>query len=304
MSYRIAITGSTGLVGTAAFEYFRGQGHQVTRVVRPQTKNVSDAAVIVWNIADSIIDEEKLEGQDIVIHLAGASIAGKRWDADYKRELFSSRVDTTKFLCETLARLKRKPKVLLSASAVGFYGAQLSVEVMDERSPLGKDFLAQVCPHWEAATAPAAAAGIRVCRMRFGVVLSDKGGALAKMLPPFKAGLGGPLGSGAQMMSWIALNEIPPIMEHLIGQEAISGPVNVVAPQSVSNKEFTKHFGAALHRPAIFPMPAFAVKLLFGEMGETCLLKGQNAVPKVLNDSRYSFKYATIDAGLKAALTS
>jgi uncharacterized protein len=303
MPYRIAVTGSTGLVGTQTLEYFQGQGHQLSRIVRPQTKDVvAGNDTISWDIPDALIEEEKLEGQDVIIHLAGASIAGAKWTAEYKRTLFSSRVDTTRFLCETLAKLKRKPKVLLSASAVGYYGAQPPQDAMDERSPLGNDFLAQVCQHWEAATAPASDAGIRVCLMRFGVILSKKGGALQKMMPPFQAGVGGKLGSGQQMFSWIALDEIPYIMQHLIEHQEISGPVNVTAPHPVSNQEFTKQLGRVLHRPTVLPVPALAVKLHFGEMGETCLLSGQKVLPKVLKDSQYPFKYPTIDAGLSAAL--
>jgi len=301
MSYRIAITGSTGMIGTAVSDFFRRQGHPISRIIRKETKIDTDDNVIVWDIPSGVINATELEGHEVVIHFAGANISQK-WTAAHKRMLYCSRIDSTKLLANALAGLKNKPKLFLSASAIGFYGPHQSHENVDERTPLGHDYLAQICQHWEAATKEAQEAGIRVILMRTGVVLSNTGGALAQMLPIFKSGLGGKISSGKQMMSWIALDEIPMIINHMIEHEDISGPVNVVAPQPVSNKEFTRALGRVIKRPVIFPVPAFGIKMMFGEMGETLLLKGAKILPKRLNDTNYHFQYENVEKALKSCL--
>ena len=295
---KIAITGSGGLVGTALKKYFSARGDDVW----PLMRSAASEREIFWNPAKGQIEREKLEGLDAVIHLAGANIAGRRWSAAYKKTILASRVQPTRLLCEALAGLTQKPKVLLSASAVGYYGAHNPAEGVLEGTPAGNDFLAGVCRDWEEAATPATGAGIRTVAMRFGVVLSVKGGALKKMLPAFQLGLGGPLGSGKQMMSWVALAEIPKVAEFLLANESMSGPVNVVAPAPVTNACFTQALGKALKRPAFLPVPAFAVKLLFGEMGESLLLNGAAVLPGKLKEAGYSFRYPDIDAALRVSL--
>ncbi len=297
---RVAISGSSGLVGSQLVGYFRQQGAQVTRVVRQDADAKYGESIVRWNFLEQRIESEKLESHDVVIHLAGANIADKPWTVKYKSEISQSRIEGTAFLSQTLALLRRPPKVLLSASAVGFYGHHPSEEILDESSPQGQGFLPQLCGQWEKATQPAQ--GIRVIHMRFGLVLSNKGGGLAKMLPIFDIGLGGKLGNGRQMMSWIALSEIPFIILHLIQDPSIIGPVNVVSPHPVSNAEFTRILGKAIKRPTIVPVPAFAVRMMFGEMGNELLLKGARVLPARLQKSGYVFRYPDIASGLKSAL--
>ncbi len=298
----LAITGSSGLIGTAVTQYFYDRQCQVTRICRESTKDQSGSSIVHWDVPSQTIDTSNLEAVDVVIHLAGANIAARRWSTHYKSEILKSRVEGTGLLCRSLAQLKNPPKVLVSASAVGFYGIQESSNPLDELSLRGDGFLSDVCAQWEAATQPALDAGVRIVHLRFGMVLSTRGGALAKMLPPFRFGLGGPMGCGRQMISWVALEEIPPILAHIISHDHIRGAVNVVSPQAVSNLEFTKTLGRVIHRPTIFPIPSFGVKLLFGEMGETLLCGGQNVMPKKLIDDGYDFQYASLEQALKACL--
>ncbi len=298
MPLRIAITGATGLVGSKVLPFFKDKGHLVVPITR---QALLAPPCIVWDPDAGQLDPEQMEGFDVVIHLAGTNV-GERWDGAYKQSILTSRVNGTRLLCTTLAKLKRKPKLLIAASAVGFYGNHMPDTILDEKSPNGSDFLADVCRQWELETKPAQDAGIRVVNTRFGVVLNKKGGALAKMWLPFQLGMGGVLGSGRQMMSWIALDEIPLVMEHLIAKEDISGAVNVVSPNAVSNKEFTKVLGRVIKRPTIFPVPAVGVKLLFGEMGQTLLLEGSRVVPKRLEQSGYQFKYADLKSALEKAV--
>jgi len=300
----IAITGSTGLIGSAATEYLRGLGHTVTRIGRPETQVSSGEKTIPWDIDTGDVYIPDFAGQEAVIHLAGANVAGQKWTRSYKRKILESRVNGTRLLCQTLAQFKLPPKVICSASAVGVYGMQDASRVLDESAEPANDFLANVCRQWEEATQPAVDVGIRVVHMRFGVVLSAQGGALAKMLPPFKLGLGGPIGSGNQIMSWIALEEIPRVIEYLITHDGLSGPVNVVAPGAVSNKEFARVLGEVLKRPAVLPLPSVAVKILLGEMGRTLLLGGQNVVPKKLMFSGYAFKYPSLEETLRVSLSN
>ena len=302
MSLRIAITGSTGLVGSKLIPFLIGQSHDVTEISRMSSlKDARQTKLITWDPTAQRLDPEQMEGFDVVIHLAGTNV-GERWDGDYKKSILESRVNGTRLLCSTLSKLKRKPKVLLSASAVGYYGNHAPELILDEASSKGKGFLPDVCQAWEDETKIAKDAGIRTVNMRFGVVLSKSGGALAKMWVPFQLGLGGVLGSGQQMMSWVAIDEIPLIIAHLIKNEGLSGAVNVVSSNPVSNKEFTKVLGQAIKRPTVFPVPAFMVKLLFGEMGQTLLLEGNRVMPKRLLDSGYAFKYSDLNIALTKAI--
>ena len=290
---KIAITGSTGLVGSALVPFLNTGGHHVTRIVRTSTTE-ADA---VWNSGAGQIDATRLEGLDAVVHLAGENIAARRWNAEQKARIRDSRVKGTKLLCETLAKLQRPPRVLISASAIGYYGDQGDRELSEE-SPSGSGFLPDVCREWEAATEAAKKSGIRVVQLRFGVILSPGGGALAKMLTPFRLGLGGRIGNGRQWMSWIALDDVVGCIHHALATESMHGPVNVVAPRPVTNREFTKTLGKVLWRPTLFPMPGFMARLAFGEMADELLLGSTRVLPRVLLDSMYRFLYGDLESAL------
>jgi uncharacterized protein (TIGR01777 family) len=302
MKMWIAITGATGLVGTELAEKLSARGHQITKVTREQKGDKRSDHVVTWNPARGEIDAAGLEGHEVVIHLAGENISSGRWTEKKKKRILSSRVEGTTLLCQTLARLKQRPKVLLSASAIGFYGLQPADVGLDETSPAGDDFLARVCMEWERATLAAQEAGIRVVYMRFGMILSQKGGALAKMLPAFRLGAGGKIGDGKQIVSWVALEEIPLIAEHLIKEESISGPVNVVSPRPVSNEVFTRRLGEVLHRPAFISLPAGLMRMLFGEMADALLLGGSRVLPRRLLESGYQFAYSDLKETLQHIL--
>ncbi len=300
MSLRIAITGATGLVGSKLIPYFHSEGHQVVQITRQASLKGASTPFITWDPDAGKMDESRMEGMDAVIHLAGTNVAGY-WTPSYKQQILDSRVNGTRLLCATLAGLKRKPKVLLSASAVGYYGNHAPDVVLDEQSPKGRGFLSDVCEYWERETQIASKAGIRVVNMRFGVILSKDGGALGKMKIPFQLGLGGVLGSGKQMMSWVALDEIPAVVSHLINVD-IKGAVNVVSPNPVSNKEFTKVLGEVIKRPTVLLVPALGIKLLFGEMGQEMLLSGSRVVPARLQKANYQFRYPALRAALEKAM--
>jgi uncharacterized protein (TIGR01777 family) len=302
ISYNIAISGSTGLVGSAMIDRYKKLGHDIVRMIRPKAKLKGEDPFIIWNIQNKKIDLESLEGLDAVVHLAGANVAGKRWSQSYKDLIYSSRVQGTEFLSRSLAQLKKPPKVFICASAIGYYGNQPAQVELTEDSPAGNDFLARVCVDWEAATKPAAEAGIRVVNMRLGTVMSPQGGALAKMLPPFKFGLGGKIGDGQQIMSWVSVDEIPEAILFFIQNEQISGPVNVVGPHPVTNTQFTEIFGRVLGRPTVFPMPKKIVEIIFGEMGRALLLGGQKVLPKKLQDGGYHFLYHSLESALNDLL--
>jgi uncharacterized protein (TIGR01777 family) len=256
---------------------------------------------VLWNPARGELDAAELEGHDAAIHLAGDPIAEGRWTEEKKRRIRDSRVQGTSLLAGTLAKLKTPPRVLLSASAVGYYGDR-GAETLTEASATGTDFLSGVCREWEAATEAAKAAGIRVVRLRFAVVFSGTGGALAKMLTPFKLGAGGKLGSGKQYMSWIALDDALGAILHALAHEELEGAVNVVAPQQVTNAEFTKTLGGVLGRPTLFAVPAFAARLAFGEMADAALLASQRAEPSRLKATNYQFKYPELEGALRHAV--
>jgi len=290
----IALSGSTGLVGRALTPLLTASGWSVRPLVRKET---SDANAILMDVAANRIDVEKLEGVDAVVHLAGENI-GERWNAAKKKRILESRVLGTRLLCENLARLKRKPEVLACASATGFYGER-GDEVLTETSGPGAGFLADVCKEWEAATQAATDAGIRVVRLRLGVVLAPGGGALEKMLLPFKLCVGGVLGSGKQYWSWIDLADVTGAILHALKTQSLSGPVNVTAPAPATNHAFTKALGKVLGRPTVLPAPAFALKLMLGEMAQELLLTSTRAEPRALLASGYRFEYPELEGALR-----
>jgi uncharacterized protein (TIGR01777 family) len=296
---RVLVTGSSGLVGSALVPFLNSGGHRVTRLVRSKPRAAE--AYALWDPEAGTIDASSLEGLDAVVHLAGESIAAGRWTAARKARILESRVKGTNLLTGTLAGLSQPPKVLVSASAVGFYGDR-GEEVLREESSSGSGFLAEVCRQWEAATAPAAQVGIRVVHLRFGMILSAKGGALQKLLLPFRFGLGGRLGSGRQFMSWVALDDIVGAIHHALTTEELQGPVNAVSPTAVRNAEFTRTLGRVLRRPAVFPLPAFAARLAFGQMADELLLASQRVEPARLLASSYQFRFPELEAALKHLL--
>ena len=296
---KILVTGSSGLIGSALIPYLTAKGHQVIRLVRSQPK--TGANEIRWDPEKRIENAEGLEGIEAAVHLAGENISEGRWTEEKKARILQSRAKGTRTLSESLTQLTRPPKVLVSASAIGFYGDR-GTEILTEQSASGNDFLAEVCRDWELATRPAAQRGIRVVNLRFGVVLSSEGGALAKMLTPFKLGAGGRIGSGDQFMSWVALDDVIRAIHHALTSEALHGPVNVVAPNPVTNAEFTKTLGRVLSRPTIFTVPAFAARLAFGEMADALLLSSARVEPARLKESGYVFKYTELEGALQHIL--
>jgi uncharacterized protein (TIGR01777 family) len=294
----IAITGSTGLLGSALIDALEAGGDSSVRVVRRSSATSSNE--ILWDPAQGSIEGEKFKNIDAVVHLAGESVA-QRWTAARKKEILESRVRGTTLLCQTLGGLASKPSTLISASAIGYYGDR-GDEPIDEASSPGDGFLADVCQQWEAATQPARDADIRVVNLRIGVVLTPKGGALAKILMPFRLGVGGPLGSGRQYMSWIALDDLVRIIQFALHAAAISGPVNAVAPNPVSNREFTKTLGRVLRRPTIFRLPAIAAHLAFGQMADEVLLAGARVSPRALTAAQFEFAYPQLEPALRHVL--
>ena len=297
---KILITGASGLVGSRLMPALKSLGHEAIGLSREKSKPRGDSAF--WDPQGGFIDSGALAGCDAAVNLAGESIAAGRWNAKRKRAIRDSRVNATTTIAQALATLEPRPRVFVNASAVGYYGSR-GDELLDESSPSGSgDFLSGVCRDWEAATEPARRAGIRVVMTRFGMILSKQGGALATMLTPFSLGLGGKVGRGQQYMSWIAIDDVVGAIVHCLQTETIGGPVNVVAPQPVTNAEFTKTLGHVLSKPTIFPMPAFAAKLVFGEMGEELLLGSQRVRPTRLLESGYVFKYPELEPALRHVL--
>src|SRR6184192_2138673 len=300
---KILVTGSTGLVGTALVKALASDGHTVCRLLRPQSKSTSDSKDgfdVAWNPATGELGGAGV-GPDAVVNLAGASIAGGRWTKDRKALLRSSRIDTTRALVKALAKMNARPRVLVSASAIGIYGDR-GDEVLTEESKPGTDFLAGLAREWETEALKAEALGIRVVLARFGIILARHGGALAKMLLPFKLGAGGRLGSGKQWMSWITLEDVVGIIRLAIENGAIRGAMNVVAPQAVQNTEFTKVLAKTLHRPALFPAPTFALRLALGEMADALLLSSQRVKPQALEKLGYRFLHPELSAALNSVL--
>lgn len=291
----IAITGSTGLIGKALVRHFRERGDSVTRIVRSYAGVQPQERVVVWNPRAGTIEAEGLRRVDVVIHLAGESIAAV-WTPWRKRRIERSRVDGTTLLSRSIADLTDGPRVMLSGSAVGFYGER--PQETDESGPAGSGFLAGVVEKWEASTATAEAAGIRVIHMRLGNVLAAEGGALATLLPLFRLGLGAKFGSGDQCWPWVALEDVPHMASHLIAHAELSGPVNLVAPQKTTNAELTKVLAKAVHRPSLLTIPSFAARMAPGGMGEELLLGGACAIPRKLTDTGYMFRQPDLAGAL------
>ena len=300
---RVIITGSTGLVGRALVRSLLADGHEVTRLVRGDAQGfrAPGTAAVHWNPESGEIDAKELEGHDAAVHLAGENVGEGRWDDEKKRRIRESRVKGTTLLAGALAGLGAKPKVLVSASATGFYGDR-GAEILREESASGDDFLSEVCREWEKATLQASQAGIRVVHLRIGVVLSGEGGALQKMLTPFKLGVGGKLGSGSQYMNWITLEDLIGVIRRAVEDESLRGPVNAVAPQQVTNEEFTKALGGVLGRPTIFAVPAFAARLAFGEVADALLMASTRVEPARLKEAGYQFKHPEIEGALRSVL--
>jgi len=291
---KVLVGGAAGFVGGALVDYLTASRVEILRLSR--SPSPAGEPTVQWDPASKLLPAAALETVDAVVHLAGESVTG-RWTADKKANIRNSRIDGTRLLSETLAGLKRRPRVLVCASAVGYYGDR-GDELCTEQSAPGQGFLADVVVDWEAATAPAKEAGIRVVHLRIGVVLSPSGGALAKMMLPFGLGLGGRVGSGRQYMSWVTLDDLVRMIDHIIVHDDVRGAVNAVAPQAVTNAVFTKALGRAMRRPTILPLPAFLVRLLLGEMGKSLLLSSTRVDPVVLRESGYDFVHTTLDEAL------
>lgn len=301
-SQTIVLGGASGLIGKSLMAALENDGHTVKQLVRRPVKRPERE--IYWDPAAGEIDAAALEGVDATVHLGGVGIADHRWSPEFKKQLRDSRVQSTRLLCETLAELNTKPRVHVNASAIGYYGVRGKEEIT-ENSPGGTGFLADLCREWEAATQPAWEAGIRVCQMRIGVVMSTEGGALAKMLTPFRLGAGGVLGSGEQYISWIALSDVVAAIQFAIDHDPLHGAVNATAPRPVTNHEFTKALGEAVHRPTVIKTPAFAVRMLAGrEMADEMLLGGAKILPVRLESEGFTFTCPDIHTALQAELAS
>lgn len=295
----ILISGSTGMIGTALIEALKKQNHRVTRLVRSPQQ--SSEPTVQWNPASGTLNAKDVEGFDAVVHLAGESIAASRWTEAQKARIRDSRVQGTALLSATLAKLAKPPKALVCASAIGYYGNR-GDEILREDSQIGTGFLAEVCQQWENAADPAKQKGIRVVHLRIGVVMSPKGGALAKMLMPFKMGAGGIVGNGKQYWSWVSLDDVIGAFLYALQNENLSGAVNAVAPRAVTNAEFTKTLGKVLSRPTIFPLPGFAARLVLGEMADDLLLSSARIEPGRLLASGYQFKHPDLEGALRELL--
>jgi len=297
---KILITGASGLIGKALQRSFTDKGYELLLASRGDPKKSNE---IQWSVEEGFREEDhgRLEGLDAVIHLAGESIAGLRWTDEKKKEMRESRVKGTRNLINTLAELKEKPKVLIAASAMGFYGDR-GDEIVTEGSRAGDNFLAEVAKEWEMESRRAEDLGIRTVLLRTAIVLSKDGGALATMLTPFKLGVGGVIGSGKQWMSWVSLDDVVGIINYAMENQHLRGAINVASPNPVTNEEFTKTLGDVLYRPTILPLPEFAVNLMFGEMGDTLLLNSTRVEPKRLKEAGYEFKFPDLKSALENAL--
>lgn len=293
---KILIAGSTGLLGTVLTEMLVAGGHLVVPLVRTEK-----AGCLFWNPDAELLERTQLEGFEAVVNLAGENIANDRWTEEKKKRIRDSRVNGTKLLSSTLATLTAPPKVLVNASALGYYGDR-GDEVLTESSPVGQGFLAQVVQDWEAATKPASSKGIRVAMMRIGVVLSPKGGALSRLLPIFNMGGGGILGSGKQYMSWIDIEDVARAFHRAIMSSNLEGPINTAAPNPMTNAEFTKVLGKVLGRPTLFPLPAAAARLMMGEMADELLLASQRLKPAKLEDNGFQFQFPDLEQSLRHLL--
>ena len=296
---KVAVTGSSGLIGRALCHVLTTGGHRVVRLVRRRSTPSSGEAL--WDPLEGTVEEDRLEGLDAVVHLAGEPLLGLRWTEDKKKRIWASRVEGTELLARALARLRRPPSVLVSASAVGFYGNR-GDQLLSESAKPGRGFLAELCQAWEAATGPAVRMGIRVVHLRTGLVLTPAGGALGTMLLPFKIGIGGRIGSGRQYMSWIDHDDLLSLILHVIRTTSIRGAVNATAPYPVPNATFTGTLGRVLQRPTLLPVPGVAIHALLGEMGKEMLLKGQRVQPGVAEASGFEFLYPGLEESLRHQL--
>jgi uncharacterized protein (TIGR01777 family) len=297
---RILVSGSTGFLGTALVETLERQGHTIARLVRPGTTHKSSGGValgVQWDPVAGRFDAAGAEGAEALIHLAGASIAGGRWNASRKALLRTSRIDATRHLIGALVKLQRPPRVIVAASAIGYYGNR-GDETLTETSASGNDFLAGLCHEWETETARGAEFGARVVNLRFGIILAAHGGALPRIALPFKLGTGGRLGNGRQWMSWLTLQETVSIIQFALATSRLTGPVNAVTANPVRNSDFTGVLAKALRRPALFPAPAFALRLALGEMADALLLVSQRVMPSKLTDSGYKFLQPSLASAL------
>ncbi|MHB1311380.1 MAG: TIGR01777 family oxidoreductase [Gemmatimonadaceae bacterium] len=292
---RIGVTGASGLVGTALVPFLKAQGHEVVRIGRGRDTDIP------WNPAVGTMDAAACAGIEAVVHLAGANV-GQRWTAAHRREILASRVQGTTLIARTAAAMTPPPRVLVCASAVGIYGDAGDV-LCDETSPTGRDYLAEVGRAWESGADAARAAGIRTVHLRFGVVLTRRGGALGRLLPIFRLGGGGRVGPGTQWMSWISMDDVLGIVRFALDRDDISGAVNATAPAPVTNTEFTETLARVVHRPALFPVPAPALTLVFGEMARATLLASQRVVPRRLLAAGYLYRHSTLEPALRAAVT-
>jgi uncharacterized protein (TIGR01777 family) len=293
----VLISGATGLIGSALVQELTDGGHRITRLTRSPRLDED----VGWNPDAGQIDASRLEGHDAVVHLAGESIGEGRWTPEKKRRILESRMEGTRLLAETIAGLPEPPRVMVSASAVGYYGDRGN-ELLREESEPGSDFLAEVCKAWEAAADPAREAGIRVVHPRNGIVLSTEGGALARTLPIFKLGGGGRIGSGRQWWSWVAIDDVVGAILHALTDDSVEGPVNVVSPNPLTNAEYTRVLGKVLNRPTIFPLPAPVARLALGEVADALLLASQRVEPAKLKDTGYAFRYPELEGALRHLL--
>jgi uncharacterized protein (TIGR01777 family) len=292
---KILVTGSSGFIGSSLVPFLSSHGHEVYKLVRTSESLAADEKP--WDPDRGILEPAHLEGFDAIVNLAGENIGDSRWTEEKKKKILDSRVIGTRLLCRALEKANNPPKILVNASAIGFYGDR-NDEILTEDSPTGSGFIAEVCSAWEAAADQAKQLGIRVVKLRLGMVLSPKGGALQKILKPFKLGFGGILGTGQQYVSWIALDDLLNITLFAIQDQTLQGAVNAVSPHPVTNKEFTKILGHVLHRPTVLPLPAFAARMMFGEMADELLLSSAQVLPKRLLESGYSFIYPDLEQAL------
>ncbi len=308
---RYLITGGSGFIGTQLIKKLLLENHDVTVLTRDEVKTAKHFTSVMDAVHESFQTKAKIKtissldkinpdhSFDVVINLAGQGIADKRWSDEVKQLLIDSRIETTQALYQYIKEALIKPDVFISGSALGYYGLRVTDEEINESGEIDSSFSSQLCQLWEAEAKSIEALGIRTCYLRTGIVLGKGGGALAKMLPPFKMALGGPIGNGKQWMSWIHMDDIVGVIRFAIDQDSINGPINGTAPEPVTNKVFSKTLAKVLKRPAIFPMPALVVKLLFGEMGEELLLSGQRVVPEKITQAGYKFKYANLESALQ-----
>jgi len=296
----IMLAGCSGLIGSELEAFLAQTGHQVRRLVRDRVS--AQAGRIFWNPAEQLLEAGSLEGVEAVVCLSGENIAGGRWTADRKQQLRESRIQPVALLSRVMAGMENPPETLICASAVGYYGADCGSERLFEESPAGKDFLGNLCADWESAAQPAVEKGIRVVHLRFGLVLSRRGGVLPKMLIPFRLGLGGMVGDGTQYMSWLSLDEAVGILDFALQTDELEGAVNAMSPHPVTNAEFSRSLGRVLRRPVLFSIPKPLVEFALGEMGEMLLMGSQRAIPRRLEGAGYGFRHGELEDALRHVL--